>query len=120
MIRQSKYIPLKAMGKARPRVTRNGTFMPADYEKWRLDFRRLFGPLDVAGLLRLEITAWRKLPKRTKHESGDYCTAGPDTDNVAGAIMDALFEDDSKVVAIDCVKLWGVEDLIEVVIEEVG
>lgn len=117
---QVKVIPIKAMGKARPRVTRHGTFMPKEYEEWKADFRRMFGSVDAAGLVRLEIAVWRKLPKRTKHRESDWCMAGPDADNIAGAIMDALFENDSCVVSVCCVKMWGAEDLIEVLISELG
>ena len=34
----SIFIPMAPMGKARPRVTRFGTYMPRKYSKWKKDF----------------------------------------------------------------------------------
>jgi Holliday junction resolvase RusA-like endonuclease len=31
----------------------------------------------------------------------------PDADNIAGAVMDALFENDAAVVEVACRKVWG-------------
>jgi Holliday junction resolvase RusA-like endonuclease len=108
---QTKTIPMKAFGKARPRVTRNGTFMPPDYERQRTQLKMLFGPVEVEGLVRLSVTAVRKLPKKTDKAPGDHCTHGPDVDNIAGAVMDSLFpEDDSVVISVYCEKIWGLED----------
>jgi Holliday junction resolvase RusA-like endonuclease len=93
--------------------------MPKRYEKWRQDFRRMFGPVEVDGLIHLHVTAVRKLPKRTDYEIGDFCTAGPDSDNTVGAVMDALFKDDKCVVSHSCVKIWGHRDYLEVTLTEV-
>lgn len=121
MTTQTRTIPMPAFGKARPRVTRNGTFMPADYERNRTQLKMMFGPVEVEGLVRLSVTAVRKLPKRTKHRVGDYCDAGPDSDNILGAIMDSLFpDDDSHVVSGSWNKIWGVDDCLEIELEAIG
>lgn len=113
-----KTIPMKPFGKARPRVTRNGTFMPKDYERNRAQLAMLFGPVEVEGNIEIIISARRKIPKRTKHQPGDYCTAGPDTDNIAGAVMDSLFpDDDSRVVSMACEKMWDKEDKLVIMID---
>ena len=41
----------------------------------------------------------------------------PDLDNLVGGVMDALLEDDSKVVAITAFKRWSTEDAIKINIE---
>lgn len=115
----NRTVNIKPMGKARPRITTNGTFMPPAYKKWQKDFRILFGGFDIDGLVSLHVTAVRKLPKRTSNKPGDYCTAGPDSDNIAGAVMDALFEDDSVVVAQSCIKQWGNDNWLKVTLEQV-
>ena len=83
---QSAVIPLEPFGKARPRVTRGNTYMPHEY-------------------VRAMPASW---PKRKRAEmSGAWCTSKPDADNIAGAVMDALFEDDAAVVEVACRKVWG-------------
>jgi Holliday junction resolvase RusA-like endonuclease len=39
--------------------------------------------------------------------AGAWCVSKPDADNIAGAVMDALFEDDAAVVEVACRKVWG-------------
>lgn len=118
---QTKQIPMPAFGKARPRVTRNGTYMPHAYERQRAQLAMLFGPVEVEGLVRLSVTAVRKLPKRTKHRPGHYCTAGPDGDNIIAAVMDSIFPDnDSHVVTGSWNKVWGEDDMLVIRLEAVN
>ena len=49
--------------------------------------------------------SWSK--RRRAAMAGAWCASKPDADNIAGAVMDALFEDDAAVVAVSCSKLWG-------------
>ena len=76
-------IPLKNMPKKRPQVTRNGTFMPAEYQKWKKTWRSLlftFLPKkELANQVLVAIgCAEKSLPG--------------DVDNLVGAIMDASAE----------------------------
>ena len=110
---QSAVIPLEPFGKARPRVTRGNTYMPHEYVRARDSLRLLFGPVTVPPPWSLAVTAVRAMPaswpKRKRAEmSGAWCTSKPDADNIAGAVMDALFEDDAAVVEVACRKVWGV------------
>jgi Holliday junction resolvase RusA-like endonuclease len=93
--------------------------MPKDYERQRSQLKMLFGPVEVEGMVRLSVTAVRKIPRKAKREAGDYCTAGPDADNIAGAVMDALFSDDSCVISIYCERLWGIDDCLVIRLYEV-
>lgn len=120
-----KTIPIEPFGKARPRfVRRGGTFMPDDYQARRDALRLLFGPVDIPGLLAMRVIAYRPMPqswserKRLKME-GQYTTATPDVDNIAGAVMDALFADDARVVSIACAKVWGREAALKIRISSI-
>lgn len=88
MIRLAFTIPMAPLGKARPIVTRNGTFMPKDYEAWREVVRlrvRMAVPATIAPLLPLTSRlAW----------TATYCAPrgriACDGDNADGALWDAL------------------------------
>lgn len=111
---QSVTVPLAPFGKARPRVTRGHTYMPDSYTRARDNLRMLFGPVTVAPPWALRVTAVRPMPsslsKRKRAEvDGEWCLTKPDADNIVGAVMDALFEDDAAVVDVSCRKVWGAE-----------
>ncbi len=112
MTGQAAVIPLEPFGKARPRVTRGHTYMPDSYTAARDALRLMFGAVTVAPPWSLEVTAVRAMPrswsKRRRAEmAGAWCASKPDADNIAGAVMDALFEDDAAVVEVACRKVWG-------------
>lgn len=115
-----RYINMRPFGKARPRVTRNGTFMPKDYTNKKNSLKQLYGPVDEHEFIKLELVAVRRIPKNgrsnsVKVYSGGFCKVKPDLDNIEGAIMDALYpESDSQVVIIDSQKIWGDDDWIEI------
>lgn len=113
-------VPMAAFGKARPRVvkTRRGkshTFMPDEYQAKRDELRWHCAGIDIPdGPVHLSITAVRQLPKswskkRRAEMLGTYSPTIPDVDNIAGAIMDALFKQDNQVVTLFCEKIWGEE-----------
>lgn len=122
---QVKRVDMEAFGKARPRVTRRGTFMPKSYESKRRQLRLLFGPVEVDGPVELSVLVIRKMPdswSKAEKESkmGTYTTTTPDIDNILGAIMDALFENDQRVVAIGrSAKIWGESHQMVINIEAV-
>ncbi len=113
MTGQAAVIPLEPFGKARPRVTRGHTYMPDSYTAARDALRLLFGPVTIEPPWALKVTAVRAMPaswsKRRRGEmAGAWCASKPDADNIVGAVMDALFEDDAAVVEVACRKVWGV------------
>ena len=115
-------VPLEPFGKARPRVTAGHTYMPSSYTKARDDLRRLFGPVIVPPPWSVQITAVRKMPvswsKRQRAAmDGRYCLTKPDADNIAGAVMDALFEDDAAVVEVSCLKRWGAAGELRILVK---
>jgi len=113
---QTAVIPIEPYGKARPRVTAGHTYMPDRYTRARAQLRQMFGAavgaITVPPPWALDVTAVRAMPaswsKRKRLEmAGAWCCSKPDADNIAGAVMDALFEDDAAVVVVTCRKLWG-------------
>lgn len=108
-----KTIPMPAFGKARPRVTENGTYMPPEYKKQINKLRQAFGSVP-SGLVHVSVTAVRQVPtswSKAKQAAaiGKYAKPKPDADNILGSVMDALFEDDDRVISVFCEKVWGVE-----------
>lgn len=109
----TKTIPMPAFGKARPRVTKGGshTHMPDAYTN-RIDkLRWAFGSVP-AGLVHVSVTAVRQVPKSWSQKKqgaaiGRYAKPKPDADNILGAVLDALFEDDDRVISVFCEKVWG-------------
>lgn len=125
---QSALIYAAPYGKARPRVvTRNGathTHMPDAYISARDVITRLFGPVTVAPPWIVTITAYRQMPKSWPQKKrmamdAQYCVTKPDADNIAGTVLDALFDDDSAVVAVSCEKRWAERAALDITIEHV-
>ena len=111
---QFAVIEMGATGKARPRVTKNGTFMPTAYTEKSELLRRLFGEVTVTPPLAIGFTVCRKMPdgwsaKKKRKRVGTFALPTPDVDNSLGWLMDTLMKDDSAVVAASPVKIWGYE-----------
>ena len=108
------------VGKARPRVTRNGRFTPSSTREAESRVAAaaraalpdgakapLFGrrqPVAVG------VTVWRPLPEsRPRRVEGEPDTYKPDLDNVAKLVLDALngvaFEDDAQVTTLYASKM---------------
>lgn len=90
MIYEQFFKDLPPMAKARPRVTRRGTYMPANYTKWRKVFAaRCYRPFQpFLGRISVIIRVYTKSGKMR-----------PDLDNVVGAVLDAM--QDAEVLAND-------------------
>lgn len=112
-------------GKARPRVTMNGTYTPKktrEYERLvQAEYNRQCKGFSFDGnAIQVEITANFQIPKSKTKKTRVEMLAGtirptkkPDCDNIAKAILDALngiaFKDDSQVVGL-WVEKWYVPD----------
>ena len=82
------------VGSARPRVTRNGTYIPAKTRRYRQLLRSCYveqgGPV-FKGPLRVTVEVFRELPKsRPKYVLTEPDTFKPDVDNVGKNVLDAL------------------------------
>ena len=116
-------------GKARPRVTRHGTYMPREYEDKRDMLRILYreaggADIDDTVPLHMNVVFYFRMPKswskKKKREMDlNYCQKTPDLDNLVGAVMDALIAKDQNVVTILANKFWGEENRILIGIEVV-
>lgn len=125
-VRQVVVVAIEPFGKARPRVTQNGTYMAAEYRKRKQALRRAVGPIHVQGLLKLTIVASRPMPAgwsqaQQRMMLGEPARPAPDLDNIVGAVMDALFPaSDNHIVSLEAHKVWGERGQIEITIEKMG
>ena len=120
-------------GKARPRVTMHGTYIPEktkDYERkvqdeYRKQCNKWFGENPIA----VKIKAYYCIPKsatkdaRKKMHTGEMKPAKkPDADNLAKAILDALngiaYKDDAQVVVLGVEKIYSDVPRVEVKITD--
>lgn len=121
---QAALVPMAGHGKARPRVTVKGVYMPADYERARDVLRQAFGSVTLRLPVSVKVTTARRIPAswpKRKQAAAPWtpCTTKPDADNLAGWVLDSLFDEDSAVVWVECIKVWGPRDLVKVEIREV-
>lgn len=110
---QLAWVPMEPFGKARPRVTANGTYMPREYQAARQALRVAFGEVTVRPPWIVRVTAVRRMPaswsrKKRAEMDGQWCLTKPDVDNIVAGVLDALFEEDSAVVSVSGMKVWGV------------
>lgn len=99
---------LSPMAKERPRVTRNGTFMPKAYNAWR-DLVRAYcrQQTPTTALARLPLTSRVEFSMVICVPKGDM---KPDGDNAMGAIWDAIQATKGKwgIIADDrLIKKWA-------------
>lgn len=98
----------RVVGSARPRVTRNGTFIPKKTRDYRARIRGAFiesGGMRRSGPISVSVSVFRELPKsRPKSVTSEPDTFKPDVDNIGKNVLDALngiaWDDDSQVVEL--------------------
>jgi Holliday junction resolvase RusA-like endonuclease len=79
-------LPIKPTGKARPRVTSHGTYMPKRYEEWRA-MVRLHAHLQLPRSTAIPLACPVAFRCTFSTPSGKI---RPDLDNAVGAILDAI------------------------------
>ena len=123
-------IPGKAVGKGRPRFTKNGhTFTPDGTRNYEELVRALYRskckdePTSEPVIVNINIytTPAKSLTKKKKTElMKKLPMKKPDLDNVAKIILDALnevaWQDDTQVVALTVRRVWNNEDYVCVTI----
>tara|TARA_R110000751_G_scaffold74682_1_gene150800 strand:+ start:4934 stop:5386 length:453 start_codon:yes stop_codon:yes gene_type:complete len=131
-------IPGAPVGKARPRVTKFGTFMPKPYVAY-LKMVALLTQVAMAGRppidrpCSLSIVALKArpatrpatCPKDLWHDGNVLCPVKPDADNILGSIMDGLekggaYTMDSRVCRVAATTYWcavGVSPRVDVYLE---
>ncbi len=122
-------IPGKPQGKARPRVTRNGTYTPQRTKDYQNRIKQAYNgeylpekPLIATIVCYYSIAKnTSKAKRRLMLEGKMYPLVKPDLDNVAKVILDALngvaYKDDNLVVCLCIAKYYG-EPRIEVKITQ--
>lgn len=125
-------IPGAPQGKARPRVTRYGTYTPEATKMYEERVKRHYpgGKFDKSAMLEIEICAYFAIPKSTpkyriaRMLSGQEQPAKrPDWDNIGKMICDALnkvaYADDAQIVSAHVQKKYDLKPRVEVEIKEV-
>jgi len=123
-------VPIKPIGKARPRVTRNGrqTYTPiktAQAEKIIRLFAASAGVRPIEGPVSLKVDclfepprSWSKKRHREAIEGACNHIRKPDADNVGKLVSDALtgiaYKDDAQVAELVIRKAYDVENRIEI------
>lgn len=89
------WIPGSVVPKARPRVTRNGTYYPLRYQQWRIKAElKILSSLDLETRKVLPITrAEIRIILQGKHRG--------DLDNLAGAILDIMTPTHANIILDD-------------------
>jgi len=129
-------IPGEPIGKARPRMTRNGiVYTPKKTLNYETLIKELFiikypdfQPLE--GPVRMSLSAWLKIPKTSKKkteamENGEIRpTKKPDMSNILKSVEDALnnlaYRDDKQIVEVEIEKKYSTRPRIELMIEDLS
>ena len=121
-------IPIKAIGKGRPRMTRTGhAYTPEKTREYERMLRDAYVGECFTGKIEISITAYYEPPKslsRKKREAlvGQPHDKKPDIDNMAKAVLDALngkaYTDDKNIVRLTVDKYYGESDMLYVTITE--
>lgn len=129
-------VPGVPVPKARPRITRTGhAYTPkrtAEYEKRISLFAgremRINGIQPLEKAIRLTVTAvfavpksWTKAKREKALSGGLKHTSRPDLSNIVKSVEDALngvvYDDDSQICGIQCIKTYGEEPRTEIIVE---
>ena len=120
-------VDIRPFGKERPRYNGkqdgNRAYMRPEYQAKKEQLRLLFGEVLVTMPIIMDVVAVRKMPKSWSLKKQDalfgrVCMTTPDYDNIAGALADTLFADDSGVVSGVTTKLWGYADELHITLTE--
>lgn len=122
-------IPIKAIGKGRPRFARTGhAYTPEKTREYERMLRFAYEGECYSGKIEVEIRAYYEPPKslsKRKRNALIGCPYDkkPDIDNMAKAVLDALngiaYTDDKNIVRLDVSKMYGDSDMLYVTITEV-
>ena len=122
-------IPIKAIGKGRPRFTRTGhAYTPEKTREYERMVRLAYQGECYSGKIEVAIRAYYEPPKSLSKKKrnaliGQPYDKKPDIDNMAKAVLDALngkaFADDKNIVGLEAFKWYGESDMLYVTITEV-
>ncbi len=127
-------IPGQPVGKARPRVTKWGTYTPKKSKEYEKKVIACFydaggSNLGDEAVIEIDIKAIFAIPKNTSKKKKALMLEGeirpckkPDFDNIAKSVCDALnshaYEDDKQIIKAAVEKAYGEEPRVEVTIKE--
>ncbi len=122
-------VPGEPVSKARPRVTRYGTYTPEKTKNYETLVKELYFVKHkqtlFEGELKINIKAYFRIPKSASKKKRAEMISGkirptkrPDIDNVIKSITDSLngvaYDDDSQIVLVVAEKYWSEEPRVEI------
>lgn len=117
-------IPVKAIGKGRPRVHRHGAFTPkktAQYENFLKIFLLNLNIIPLEGAVKMTVI-FNFIRPKTVSKKRVYPIVNPDIDNLLKALLDAgnkiLYKDDSQVCELNSKKVYNSVNYIKVIVEK--
>ena len=127
-------IPGEPKGKARPRFGQGRTYTPPETVEYEKLVKRCYlesgGKINLSERpIKIQIYAYFGVPKSWSNKKKTaavhdeiYPTKKPDCDNIVKIICDALnlvaYKDDSQIVECTCIKRYGTQGGVSVVIDE--
>lgn len=127
-------IPGQPKGKARPRITKNGTFTPKETKQYQDLVANMYrlqkGPYLGCKTIKVVLHCYYKIPKSMPKYKREMVKRGslrpivkPDLDNVAKCVLDALngvaYKDDNQIVELHIEKYYSDEPRVEIEVTEV-
>ena len=119
-------IPGRAIGKARPKFSRQGNFVKTYTPEKTVNYENFVkmcwmnsGAEKLKGNIIAVIVARFLIPqsyskKKRRELNEKYCPKKPDCDNIAKSILDALngiaYDDDSQIIDLSVTKLYSAEE----------
>jgi len=101
--------PITPVPKPRPRVTRNGTYVPAKYQTFKKTVKAYGIELPEHGYhVTFELPMPKSWSKKKRAEmNGQPHQQVPDKDNLEKALLDAALDNDSRVWDGRVTKIWA-------------
>ena len=133
---QIQIINLAPMASPRPRFSKFGTYMPADYTRWKKAFlsewqkfkaKKIEKHVPIKVEILFHIQPPKSLAKVKKHQEAlDMgtipCVKKPDTDNYIKSVLDALnghaWVDDGQITELKAAKYYSLQPRVTIRIEE--
>lgn len=122
------YINIRPTPAPRPRVTKNGTYNPANYTKYKRDIAEASKGIFEHSQkpMHLHCYFYFKIPKswnKQQKQDPPHHTSKPDVDNLLKGIKDALngiaYKDDSQIVSVFALKKYEENDGVFIQLKEV-
>ena len=115
-------LSLRGMPSPRPRLGRNGTYMPINYTNHKKLLQAKMRGLKPFGIVPLKVTLFFGFKPSKGATHNKYPTPYADADNLAKTVLDAmngvLYPDDVMIEELNITKKYASEDCVFIRVEE--